>query len=216
MSLKGQIREMKQNLVNKVGTIRQQRGVTLVELLVSVFVFAIGVLGFSALQTRSLQATYDNAQREDVVWMADSLISRIRANNFATSGYVAAINGFGTDCPTTPVAAPPAAACAADADGTNAACAEDSLATYDVWDVLCNNVDSNDTIRNSGGLGVVNGLQISLTCDDAITTDSDSCSTGSDLALNFMWCTKSAETETNNSDCTQAFAQQTYTLVFRP
>jgi len=202
----------KQIPIQKVGLIRSQRGVTLIELLVSVFVFAIGVLGFSALQTRSLQATYDNAQREDVVLIADSLISRIRSNRFVASDYVDVINGFGTVCPNAP-----ATLCAEQqSGGAIAACAGEDLAAYDVWDVLCNNVDgTTGVISNSGGLGVVNGLDITLNCDDAFV-DTDACSIGSDLTLNFTWCTKSVEAETNSADCAQVWALQSYTLEFRP
>lgn len=207
----------KQNLIHAEGFVKRQRGVTLVELLVSVFVFAIGVLGFSALQTRSLQATYDNAQREDVIWMADSLIGRIRSNNFATSDYVSEINGFGTECPN---ANPPAGLtlCAEEqGGGVIGACSESDLAAYDVWDVLCNSVDPDtDVISNTGGLDAVNGLTIQLGCNDGFITDTDTCSTGSDLTLNFTWCTKSVDAEIAASDCTQLFSQQSYTLVFRP
>ncbi len=204
----------KQIPIQKMRFIKSQRGVTLVELLVSVFVFAIGVLGFSALQTRSLQATYDNGQREDVVAMADSLIGRIRTNNVATSDYVDAINGFGMTCP----ANPPGTLCAEQQGGGGIAlCTEDQVATYDVWDVLCNNVDeATGVISNSGGLGVVSGLDINLNCDDADTTDGDACSDGSDLTLNFTWCAKSIATDANSDDCTQVWSQQSYTLEFRP
>lgn len=198
---------MKQYQVKKADFIRQQRGVTLIELLVSVFVFAIGVLGFSALQTRSLQATYDNAQREDVVWIADSLVARIRLNNTSALNYVTAVSGFGATCP----ANPPAPTCAEQQDGSGTGvCTGAELAAYDVWDVLCNNVDSNDTIRNSGGLGVVNGLQITLACQPV------ACPADANLDLGFTWCSKSVEAETNGANCNQPLFQQTYSLEFRP
>lgn len=189
---------------------RNQLGTTLLEVMISVFVFAIGVLGFSALQTRSLQANFDNVQREDVVWMSESLVARIRVNRLASSDYVAAINGFGATCPVIP----PAATCAeTQGGGAVAACNETELANYDVWDVLCGN--------QTGGIDAVNGLNLQLTCEDAIGGDADTCSTGSDLILASNWCAKSIEAEdavdgAADANCANAIARQTYQLEFRP
>ena len=173
-----------------------QRGATLIEVMVSVFVFAVGVLGFSALQTRSIQANFDNAQREDVVWMTENLIGRIRVNS-AMAEYVVAVNAIGDTCP-----ANPPVTC----EGAGANCSEAALAAYDTWDVLCN---------ASAGIGVVNDLDVELTCEDADAGDGNDSSEGSDLTLSSTWCTRGTRAETE-ADCPAVADRASYVIEFRP
>ena len=42
---------------------KKQQGVSMIELLVSLFIFSVGLLGFATLQTRSLQEGFDSGQR---------------------------------------------------------------------------------------------------------------------------------------------------------
>ena len=144
-------------------SLRLQRGVTLVELLVSVFVFAIGVLGFSALQTRSLQATADNAQREAVAWMADSLVGRIRANRAGLQDYVNAIDAFNTAGNSCAAVAQPTNCGQNQGAATVAACTAQELAVYDLWDLYCNTGDAN-VLRSTVSHDAVLGLSIDLSC----------------------------------------------------
>lgn len=184
-----------------------QRGATLMELMISVFVFAIGVLGYAALQTRSLQATYDNTQRADVVTIVDGLMARISANNNSAAKvqYAAQLNGAFV-CPG---AAP--ANCAETTGGVvpGAACNAATMATYDVWDELCNNPN--------GGLNGVQSLQITLTC-----VGNGACPDGVDLNLASNWCARSAEQDDDldntagGNACATDISEQSYTLVFRP
>lgn len=69
-----------------------QKGVGLVEVLVALFLLAIGILGFSALQLRALQATAEATDRTMAMTVARDLTDRMRINRLALSDYVAAIN----------------------------------------------------------------------------------------------------------------------------
>lgn len=123
-----------------------QAGATMIESLVALFVFSIGVLGLAALQTASLIQNDDAGQRGIAVWKAQELTDRILSTrslangNAAFPAYVAAVgapntngiaaydagnlNGF---C----AAGPPAINCNA------VACNSAQLATHDVYDVFC-------------------------------------------------------------------------------
>ena len=57
-----------------------QHGVGLVEILVALLVLAIGVLGFVALQYRSLEASAESTSRVQAITLARDLAERIRVN----------------------------------------------------------------------------------------------------------------------------------------
>src|SRR5262249_23001163 len=74
------------------------RGFTLVEVLVTLVVMSIGLLGLAALQLTSLKANHGSATRTQAVYLAYDIIERMRANPTATSahGYDIAIGAVGT------------------------------------------------------------------------------------------------------------------------
>jgi type IV pilus assembly protein PilV len=55
-------------------------GFTLIEVLVSVFILAVGLLGIISLQYASKQVGYDSLQRSTAAMLAEGLIERMRAN----------------------------------------------------------------------------------------------------------------------------------------
>lgn len=180
---------------------RQQRGASLIEVIVSVFIFAVGVLGFASLQSRSIQATFDNTQRDQVVWLSQSLVDRVRVNKPGATTYADELTDFDlADC------ANPGNMCDA---GT---CTATQMATYDVWDLYC---------RNSfQGASAIKGLSVNLVCTD---TDGDPtvCAPSADLTLTTNWCARGVETtqglETAADDaCDNTIAQMEYRVGFRP
>lgn len=64
-----------------------QHGVGLVEILVALLVLAIGVLGFVALQYRSLEASAESTSRVQAIILARDLAERIRVNRNSLSIY---------------------------------------------------------------------------------------------------------------------------------
>ncbi|AMW77722.1 type IV pilus modification protein PilV [Acinetobacter sp. TGL-Y2] len=80
--------------------IRSQYGVGLIEVLVALFILAIGVMGFSVLQLRALQAMTEATDRTMAMTVARDLTDRMRINRLALSDYVTAINTkqTETDC----------------------------------------------------------------------------------------------------------------------
>ena len=178
-----------------------QKGASMIEVIISVFIFAVGVLGFASMQARSIQATFDNGQRDQVVWLTQSLVDRVRVNTPGTTTYVTELTAFDlADCST------PATLCDA------ATCTSAEMATYDVWDIYCRNTFQ--------GTSAINNLQVDLDCIDA-DGDDTVCAVGADMAISTHWCARGIEnTEGLDMDegdsCVNTFADMWYDLSFRP
>lgn len=104
---------------------QHQKGVGLVEVLVALFILAIGVLGFSALQLRALQATTEATDRTMAMTVARDLTDRMRINRLALASYTAAINdkAIETDC-------------VGSANSYKPACDRTKMANYDAKQIL--------------------------------------------------------------------------------
>ena len=80
-------------------SIASQKGATLVEILVSVVIIAIGLLGLAAMQNTSLRLSYESYVRSQANFLAYDLIDRIRSNPDAPV-YEMTVDAtvFETDC----------------------------------------------------------------------------------------------------------------------
>jgi type IV pilus assembly protein PilV len=155
-------------------TSRKQQGVSLIEVLVSMIIFSVGILGMSTLQTRVLQENIDQRQRDVAIWQAQAIIDRISLNKTpaALTQYETSISD-GAICD-----AVPATICAesfsggAEVDATS--CSTTEIAIYDSWDILCTN--------DQGAADVLLDFNSRLTCSDPFP-----CATGSNLTLQLLW-----------------------------
>ncbi|NUO73956.1 MAG: type IV pilus modification protein PilV [Frateuria sp.] len=59
---------------------RRQRGVSLIEVMVAIVVFGIGMLGLALLQTKGAQFTKESSSRTSAIIQARSLADAMRAN----------------------------------------------------------------------------------------------------------------------------------------
>lgn len=156
---------------------KPQQGITLIEVLVSLLIFSVGMLGMSALQIRVLKQTQDQRQRDVAIWRAQALVDRITINNS-----VAAIDRYITNISNPNFCATaPAVICAETYDSTSAievaaaVCTETQLATYDSWEVLCTDgTGINDELAN---------LQSSLVCEGGASP----CTLGNNLTIELTW-----------------------------
>jgi len=78
-----------------MNTINNQRGMGLVEVLVALFVLAIGVLGFIALQYRAVEATEESSARIQAINLGRDLAERMRVNRGAENVYTYHLNTGG-------------------------------------------------------------------------------------------------------------------------
>ena len=97
-----------------------QRGVGMVEVMVSLLLLGIAVIGFAALQVRAVAVTGDSAYRTQAMGIAQELAEKMRANFTQLTGYTTAANWATAVIP----------------DCMTAACTAAQLQTYDIQNTM--------------------------------------------------------------------------------
>ena len=111
---------------------KSQRGVGLMEVLVSLVILAIAVLGFAALQFRALDAIQEANDRTAAMTLARDLAEKIRVNRTQLSKYKSEINTPGNATTKNCIRAD-----SSDASVTNTPmCTRTELATFDASQIL--------------------------------------------------------------------------------
>jgi type IV pilus assembly protein PilV len=124
----------------------RQRGFTLLEVLVAVFVLSIGLLGIGGLQLTTKRTNYEAVQRTNATLLAQELLERIRTNSKQLTVYTAA--GAGRTIALTSADGITATDC------TGASCAANELAMYDLYEFsqAMRGVAEKSGVVNTGGL----------------------------------------------------------------
>tara|TARA_R110000868_G_scaffold114868_1_gene307333 strand:+ start:406 stop:969 length:564 start_codon:yes stop_codon:yes gene_type:complete len=113
---------------------KNENGSSMIEVLVTLLIFTVGMLGLAALQLNALQGSNDSAQRSQTTWLLQDIAERIRANPEGT----AAAYATAPNC-----AALPATRCAdyynplTSAKVTAAQCSAAQMAAFDRWEAQC-------------------------------------------------------------------------------
>lgn len=87
-----------------MNTIKSQKGVGLIEVLVALLLLGIGILGFVALQYRAVESTSEAINRVQAINIARDMAERIRVNRDAIATYKTQTGtatdqlNFATDC----------------------------------------------------------------------------------------------------------------------
>ena len=164
----------------------QEGGFTLIEILVTVFVLAFGLLGFAALQTEGVKNNRVAELRSVVTQSTYNIADRIRANvDGAVSGTYAVNSapGVGYDCETSFSGTVVANKCSS---------AEMANADLDRWYAALS-----DVLPSGTG---------SISCVDVDNTDTDSCTRGSLYTINVVW----------EESMRTGFATKTFSLDIQP
>lgn len=101
-----------------------QGGFSLIELLVTLVVFSVGLLAIAGLQTVSKQANYESVQRSAAAQVAYGLLEDMRMNGPALAAYVAAPDFGGST-----LGAEPAPNCRS----VGSECTSAERAAHDLW-----------------------------------------------------------------------------------
>ena len=121
-------------------TLDGHRGFTLIEILITVFVIGIGLLGMAGVQVMAKKTTYDATQRTLASQAAQDILTRMRANAGVAAAYVTA-DAVATTAPAT--------AC------DLADCTPEALAVWDLYRwgrTLAEGGEIDDEGNASGGL----------------------------------------------------------------
>lgn len=65
----------------QLNSLNRQSGISLIEILITIIVLAIGMIGLAAMQNTSLKFSYDSYQRSQAAFLAYDLMDRVRANS---------------------------------------------------------------------------------------------------------------------------------------
>ena len=105
----------------------------MVEVLVTLGITTVGLLGISSLQLQSNRAAQDSGNRSQAVWVLEDLADRMNINAAGLADYD---TGGNYSCP---ASAP--TICADYHDGSSrtavAACSAQEIAAFDLWDLVC-------------------------------------------------------------------------------
>lgn len=101
----------------------QQKGIGMVEVLVSLVLLAIGVLGYTALQLRAIEAGDEALVKSQATMLLRGLTESIRANPQGQSSYPAAVRSYTSKN----VPNAPTKSC------LNAICTPTQMATYEAY-----------------------------------------------------------------------------------
>lgn len=105
--------------------IRHCRGTGLIEVMVTVVVLAVGLLGIAALQVQSKRSNFEAIQRTTATMLAHAIIERMRANPSALGTYLTDGDEVGGET----ITSEPSPDCSA-----GSPCSTVQLASHDVWD----------------------------------------------------------------------------------
>ena len=169
----------------------RSRGFTLVEILIAIGVFSIGLLGIAGLQVSGMRFTKGAEVRATAAMQAATMADRMRANRAAVQD--GNYNTQGT-MPTS-----------SDKDCATVSCTPAETATYDLlnWNTSAGNTKPTQSNADllPGGRGVV---CIDSTPDDGSTTSWACDNTGSMYAIKLLW----TERTTSGSDGTDSATEQ--------
>lgn len=141
---------------------RAAGGFTLIEVLVTVFVVAIGLLSAAALQAMSKKAAFDAVQRTTASALAQDIVERIHGNSARLADYASQGASINASNP------PDEVDCASTAD-----CSDAQIVGYDLWQWWRGLDGANETIDDGGGeLSSAGGLRTATGC---ISREASSC-----------------------------------------
>ncbi len=160
-----------------------ESGFSLLEVLVSTVVIAVGVLGFLALQVSAINSNQNGYFRGQATVVADDIIARLRANRPYTGTLDASdANAYSAgnynNCTATP---PGGRYCSVYSGKTMVECDMEETAAFDVWEI-CRTLNPDPALES-----ILPGGELYVDCNDQDTTDADACSPGSSYSVLVYW-----------------------------
>src|SRR5690554_7135901 len=118
-----------------LGFLKTQRGISMVEVFVTIVITSVGLLGLNSLQLQASRSTLDSGNRSQAVWVLEDLTNRMRAN-------IVGIEHYGTGSTAMKCGGTMPTMCSSYHDGSNkvlaaANCGNEEQAKSDLHEVLC-------------------------------------------------------------------------------
>lgn len=181
----------------------------MIEILVTLIILAVGLLGIAALQIVGLRSTGGSENRTQATLFANEIAERMRANIDGVNNnlYIANLNA--ASC-----AAPPVPYCSDNFNGgaavAAAPCTPTNMATFDLSEWFCG-VSSGGTFVG-GVRNTLPGSTATITCNDNNALDLDACTDNSSHTITINW----SERNSNQSAGAAATVNQNISMTIQP
>lgn len=136
---------------------KYQSGFSLLEVLISLFVISVGLLGLGSLQVTSLKGAANAHSRTTASMYAMDLADRMRANPLGVKG------GF--------YAASVISCSGGEFCRNNKTCSPEELATFDLQEVMCGAKRTSTSERSAGIKNSLLNGTLEITCDGGCSTN---------------------------------------------
>jgi type IV pilus assembly protein PilV len=192
------------------------KGLSLIEVLVTITITSIGLMGLVSLQMQAVRATTDSGNRSQAVWLFNDIVSRIHANEVSSLSYATPANfivdlATGQNQPPVCAAAIPTA-CSRYHTGAVAVQAVDCTgaqqATWDLYEIAC----GSPKVAGFQGDSVSYLPQAQLT----IVCATPGCGNGDPLNVTLQWRAKADNEATTGAARTANSGLLTLTDVITP
>lgn len=156
--------------------IKRSSGLTLIEVLVTMVITSIGLMGLLSLQMQAMKATQDAGNQSQSIWIFNDIANRIRVNEGSSSSYAVGVVVCGDA---------PEVVCSNYFDGgadrrTAVICTGPQLAAWDLFEVTCG-APRVAGVR-SNPVSNLPGAQLSVTCVNPAV-----CGDGDPLRITLSW-----------------------------
>jgi len=157
-----------------IPTPKPARGFTLLEVMIALVIFSIGLLGLAGMQLRGTDGTNMAYFRSQATLIANDMAERLHANR--DGAYIANAYSATGICGTAPTPF-----CATRGSTPGSSCTPAEMAAFDLYTLACSIDGTNGTkaLLPSGTLTVV--------CNDYDTADADACTAGSPHTITVTW-----------------------------
>lgn len=128
--------------ISPIPSFISQQGMTLLEVMIALVIFSIGMLGLAALQVTGLRDSGNAERRTQATVLSNDLIERMRANTAGLKANAASIaSGDYTDATisysTINCATPPVPYCEDKGSTAASACTPNQMAAFDAHTIFC-------------------------------------------------------------------------------
>jgi type IV pilus assembly protein PilV len=175
-----------QQITNK--RYKRMSGLSLIEILVTVVVLSIGLLGIAGMQAFGMRYSHDSYARSQATMLANELIERMHANPDGVSNgdYKDAIDNVALDC--SAVTNDPAHAANPAPDCTGASvCTVTELAQLDVFRNRCGQFLTGPGALVGGVENLLPGGVLAITCTDTSPGVAPACEGDTNRTITITW-----------------------------